>query len=68
MPIVACGLFLCLAFLGGCGSRNSAPTPEQNRQLANADEMLNEAPEALANVDANAMDRPPQGGANVVSR
>lgn len=56
MPIVACGLFLCPELLTGCGGRNTAPTPEQNRQLANADAMLNAAPGNLSNIDESAVE------------
>jgi hypothetical protein len=54
-PVVACGLFLCLAALASCGSQSTAPTPEENQQLANADELLNSAPETLSNIDENAL-------------
>jgi hypothetical protein len=45
-------LLLC-----GCGDRTS-PSAEQNRQLDNAAEMLDEAPDALGNIDANALGEP----------
>jgi len=54
-PALACGLFLCLSFLTSCGSGGTAPTPEQNQQLANADELLNSAPDSLSNIDGNAL-------------
>ena len=55
-PIKAYGLFLCLLpLLVSCGREDSTPTPEQNRQLANADAMLNAAPEDLSNIDENAL-------------
>lgn len=50
--IVACGPFLFL-LLSSCGGDNGTPTPEQNRQLANADALLNSAPESLSNIDGN---------------
>jgi hypothetical protein len=39
---------------GGCGDR-TAPSAEENRQLDNAADMLDSAPDVLANVDANAL-------------
>jgi len=57
-PALACGLFLCLPILTSCGSGDTAPTPEQNQQLANADELLNSAPETLSNIDENALGAP----------
>jgi len=57
-PIMACGLFLCLPALISCGSESTAPTPEQNHELANADEMLNSAPNTLSNIDENALAAP----------
>jgi hypothetical protein len=54
-PILACGLFLCLS---SCGSESTAPTSEQNLQLANADELLNSAPDSLSNIDDNALGAP----------
>jgi hypothetical protein len=54
-PALACGLFLCLPALASCGSGSTAPTPEQNQQLTNADELLNSAPESLSNIDENAL-------------
>jgi hypothetical protein len=59
-PALACGLFLCLPALASCGSESTAPTPEQNQQLANADELLNAAPETLSNMDENALGAPPE--------
>lgn len=54
MPIRACGPFLGL-LLASCSGANDTPTPEQNRQLANAEAMLNAAPESLSNIDENAL-------------
>lgn len=52
-PIMACGPFLLLLL---CSCRqDSTPTPEQNRQLANADALLNSAPDSLSNIDENAL-------------
>ena len=57
-PVLACGLFLCVTTVASCGSENTTPTPEQNRQLANADELLNSAPNTLSNIDENALSAP----------
>jgi hypothetical protein len=44
-----------LAFLlASCGDK-STPSAEENRQLDNAAELLNSAPDELANIDANAL-------------
>lgn len=51
-PLLACGPFLMLALLGSCGDR-STPSAEQNRQLDNAAEMLDSAPDILSNVDSD---------------
>lgn len=56
-PIVACGPFLLALLLVSCGSESSTPSPEQNRQLANADALLNEAPRSLSNIDENGLGR-----------
>jgi hypothetical protein len=53
-PIRACGPFLFL-LLASCGSDEGKPTAEQNRQLANADALLNSAPDSLSNIDENAL-------------
>ena len=53
MPVTACGPFLFAALLTSCGDR-SAPSAEENRQLDNAAELLNSAPDELANIDSNA--------------
>lgn len=57
-PVLACGLFLCAAALASCGRESTAPTAEQNQQLANADELLNSAPETLSNIDENSLGAP----------
>ena len=54
MPILACGPFLLALWLASCGDR-TAPSAEDNRQLDNAASMLDEAPDVLANVDANGL-------------
>ncbi len=51
-PLLACGPFLLFALLGSCGDR-STPSAEQNRQLDNAAEMLDSAPDVLSNVDTD---------------
>jgi hypothetical protein len=54
MPILACGPFLCL-LLAACSGGDGTPTPEQNRQLANTEAMLNAAPVGLSNIDENGL-------------
>jgi hypothetical protein len=51
---MACGPFLLALCLCGCGSSTS-PSAEENRQLDNASEMLDEAPQMLSNIDENAL-------------
>jgi hypothetical protein len=57
-PVLASGLFLCLPALASCGSESSTPSPEQNQQLANADALLNSAPDSLSNIDENILGAP----------
>ena len=54
MPVRACGPFLLALLLGACGSKTT-PSAEENRQLDNAAEMLDAAPQSLENIDANAL-------------
>lgn len=54
MPFRACGPFLMALAIAGCGDRTT-PSAEENRQLDNAAEMLNRAPDVLANVDENGL-------------
>ena len=54
MPMLACGPFLLALALASCGDR-SAPSEEENRQLDNAAEMLDAAPNELANIDENGL-------------
>ncbi len=54
MPMLACGPFLLALALASCGDR-SAPSEEENRQLDNAAEMLDAAPNELANIDENSL-------------
>ena len=49
-----CGPFLLSVLLVACGSP-STPSSEDNRQLANAEEMLNSAPDELSGIDSNAL-------------
>lgn len=52
-PNRAYGPFLCL-LLAAC-HQGTAPTAEQNRQLDNAEAMLDSAPRTLSNIDENAL-------------
>lgn len=66
MPRLACGPFLlALAFLQACGGDSESPTAEQNAELDRAEEMLNEAPADLSEIDENALGdaQPPEDGA-----
>jgi hypothetical protein len=54
MPTLACGPFLLVLLLAACGNR-TAPSAEENRQLDNAAEMLDAAPQTLGNIDSNAL-------------
>ncbi len=47
MPLLACGPFLLALALSCCGDK-TAPSPEENRQL-------DRAPDLLANVDDNGL-------------
>ena len=46
------GPFLLVFAVAGCGDRTT-PTGEESRQLDNAAEMLNSAPDQLSNIDEN---------------
>ena len=54
MPFLACGPFLLALLVSACG-KSTAPSAEENRQLDNAAEMLDAAPQALGNIDSNAL-------------
>jgi hypothetical protein len=54
MPFLACGPFLLALLVSACGT-STAPSAEENRQLDNAAEMLDAAPQALGNIDSNAL-------------
>ncbi len=56
-PFVACGPFLLVLALSACSERTT-PSAEENRQLENAAEMLDSAPDALANIDENSLGSP----------
>ena len=58
MPFRVCGPFLLALLLGACGT-GTAPSAEDNRQLDNAADMLDAAPEALGNIDSNSLLNPP---------
>jgi hypothetical protein len=53
-PYMASGPFLLSVVLAAC-SPASTPSSEDNRQLANAEEMLNSAPGELSDIDENAL-------------
>ena len=57
-PIWATGPFFCLLLMA-CGS-STQPSSEDSRQLDNAEEMLNSAPEELSGIDATGLDEPEQ--------
>ena len=54
-PYRVCGPFLLALLLSGCGER-TRPSAEESEQLDNAADMLNAAPDVLANIDENALD------------
>ncbi len=54
MPFQACGPFLLALALTACGERTT-PSPEENRQLENAADLLDSAPGELANIDENSL-------------
>ena len=54
MPYLACGPLLLATLLTSCGDK-STPSAEENRQLDNAAELLNSAPDELANIDENGL-------------
>ena len=58
-PHRACGPFLLALLLGACGD-GSKPSAEENEQLNNASEMLDEAENALADIDDDLL-REPEG-------
>ena len=61
-PYRACGPFLCLLLLCGCGN-STQPTGEESRQLDNAAEMLNAADAELNSIDRNLLpDEPVETG------
>ena len=46
---------LAALLLAGCGGDKGAPTAEQNRELDQAEQMLNEAPNDLEGIDEGAL-------------
>ena len=61
MPRLACGPFLLALMLAACGN-GTKPSAEENRELDNAAEMLDAAPQMLSNIDENALG-PTEGNA-----
>ena len=59
-PLLACGPFLLALLLGACGD-GSKPSAEENEQLNNASEMLDEADNALSDIDENLLAEPANG-------
>ncbi|MCL6678806.1 hypothetical protein LZ519_05675 [Sphingomonas sp. RG327] len=55
MPLLACGPFLLALSLSSCREPDT-PSAEENRQLDNAAEMLDAAPDALSNIDENTLE------------
>jgi len=55
-PLWATGPFFCLLLLA-CGS-STEPTAQDSRELDNAEELLNAAPDELSGIDANALAAP----------
>lgn len=66
MPRLACGPFF-LALAAGACSEGTTPSAEENRQLDNAAQMLDSAPDALANIDENALEAAENGSENAAS-
>jgi hypothetical protein len=64
MPLLACGPILLALSLSSCGDRDT-PSAEENRQLDNAAEMLDAAPDALSNIDENTLE---ESDSNAVSK
>jgi len=62
-----CGPFLLSVLLAACGS-GSVPSSEDNRQLANAEEMLNSAPDELSGIDSNALQSNQQNASSASAR
>jgi hypothetical protein len=55
MLIRACGPFLLVSPIAGCGEP-SRPSPAENRQLDNAAEMLDSAPTRLETIHENQLE------------
>lgn len=66
MPRLACGPFF-LALAASACSEGTTPSAEENRQLDNAAQMLDSAPDALANIDENALEAAENGSENAAS-
>jgi hypothetical protein len=57
MPHRACGPLLFALLLSACGE-DTRPSAAENEQLNNAAEMLDAAPDTLANIDDNSLAEP----------
>ncbi|MGI8704303.1 MAG: hypothetical protein ACR2JJ_00625 [Sphingomicrobium sp.] len=53
----ACGPLLLALLLSACGEQTT-PSAEEHEQLDNASEMLDSAPNALADIDDNSLGQP----------
>jgi hypothetical protein len=51
-------MFVCALLLGACGREAGAPSPEQNRGMNEAENLLNQAPETLETVDESGLNTP----------
>jgi hypothetical protein len=60
MPHRACGPFLLALLLCACGEQ-SRPSEQENAQLDEAEQMLEEADNTLADVEENRLDEAPDG-------
>lgn len=57
-------LVAALLLCAGCGNEAGAPSAEQNRDMDQAAEMLNKAPDSLSNIDDAGLERDIETAAN----